>query len=75
MKPQFFACKAPVFGQKWEGFGPSLDRAWFDAARALSDAPFGDEAQQIPCGVLEVSQVVSARHTQLQCVLETQLAR
>jgi hypothetical protein len=75
MKPQCCAREVPVFGQKWEGFGPSLERAWFDAARALPDAPFGDEAQQIPCGSFEVSPVVAARHTQLQCVIEAQLAR
>lgn len=61
MKPQFFAREVPVFGQKWEGFGPSFERAWFDAARALSDAPFGDEAQRIPCGSFEVSAVMAAR--------------
>ncbi len=71
MSPQSFAREVSLFGQKWEGFGPSLERAWFDAARALSDTPFGDEAQQIPCGFFEVSQVVSARHAHLQRVLKT----
>lgn len=64
-----------VFSQKWEGFWPSLDRAWFDATRALSNASFGDEVQQSPCSFLGMSQVVSARHGQLQCVFEAQLAR
>lgn len=62
--PQFLACKIPVFDQKREGPGPSFEGARLDAARALPDALFGDEAQPVPRGSLEVSEVVAACHAQ-----------